>query len=194
MLSNVNLFSQEFTINFQFKVTHVPFLSGGEDNGRRPELASITPSSSPQTSFLECEICHVILKSVKDLGIHKRENHPAVMKQKECSDQSTPSPVSCGNRKPAPSPVLLPGQIGCPVCKIGCNDRQTLIGHVGAEHPSHKFMCDEANCFKVYISKSGLFKHKKTHIPEETDDSVLCMDCEQTFKSEEDCNNHNFPA
>ena len=83
---------------------------------------------------------------MRDLGIHKRENHPAVIKQKAHSDQSTPSPVSHGNWKPAPSSVLLPRQIGCPVCKIGCNDRQTLIGHVGTEHPSHKFMCDEANC------------------------------------------------
>ena len=55
-------------------------------------------------------------------------------------------------------------------------------------------MCDELNCFKVYISKSGLFKHKKTHVTDETDNSVLCMDCQETFKSEEDCNNHNCPS
>ena len=119
MFSNVSLFSQQFTINFQFKVTDVPFLSGGKDNIRRPELAGISPSSNIQTSFVECEICHVVLKSVRDLGIHKRENHPAVMKQKLCSgqlpsDQSTPLPVLHGNQKPAPSPVLLPRKIGCP--------------------------------------------------------------------------------
>ena len=101
---------------------------------------------------------------MRDLGNHKRENHPPIVKQKVHSgtaNQATPSPVSHGNQKPAPSPVLLPGQIPCPVCKIACNDRQTLLGHVSAEHPSYQFMCDEANCFKAYISKSGLFKHKK---------------------------------
>ena len=92
------------------------------------------------------------------------------------------------------SPVLLPGQIRCPLCKISCNDKNVLMGHVSAEHPAYKFMRDELNCFKVYISKSGLFKHKKTHVPEETDDSVLYMDCQQTFKSEQDCDNHNCPA
>ena len=68
------------------------------------------------------------------------------------------------------------------------------MGHVSAKHPAYKFMCDELNCFKVYISKPGLFKHKKTHVPEETDESVLCIDCQQTFKSEQDCENHNCPA
>ena len=29
---------------------------------------------------------------------------------------------------------------------------------------------------------------------DETDNSVLCLDCQETFKSEEDCNNHNCPA
>ena len=77
------------------------------------------------------------------------------------TDQATPLPVSCGNQKPASSPVLLSGQIPCPICKIGCYDRQTLLEHVSAEYPSYKFMCDEANCFKAYISKSGLSKHKK---------------------------------
>ena len=52
-------------------------------------------------------------------------------------------------------------------------------------------MCHEANCFEIYISKSGLFKHKKIHVQ---DDSVLCMDCKETFKSEEDCDNHQCPA
>ena len=94
------------------------FLSGGEDNMGRAELASISPSSSTQTSCENCENCHVILKSVGDLGIHKRENHPAVVKQKACSgplppDQSTPSlwKSSYGNWKPAPNPVSLHGQI-----------------------------------------------------------------------------------
>ena len=173
-------------------------MSGGKDNIRRPELAGISPSSSTQTSFVECEICHVIVKSVRDLGNHKRENHPAVMKQKVCSgplpsNRSTPSPVLHGNQKTATSPVLLPGQIGCPVCKIGCNDKQTLTGHVGAEYPSHKFMCDEANCFKVYISKSGLFKHKK-HTSLRKPMTVFCVWTLNKHLNEEDCDNHNCPA
>ena len=165
MFTKVSLFSQQFTIHFLCKFTHGDFLAGGEANLRIPELAATTsPSLITHTSFIECEICHVILKSVRDLGNHKRENYPPIVKQKVCSgtaDQATPSPVSHGNQKPAPSPVLLPRQIPCPVCKVGCNDRQTLLGHVSVEHPSYKFMCNEANCFKVYISKSGLFKHKK---------------------------------
>ena len=55
-------------------------------------------------------------------------------------------------------------------------------------------MCHEANCFKIYISKSGLFKHEKTHVQDTQDNSVLCMDCKKTFKSEEDCDNHQCPA
>ena len=101
---------------------------------------------------------------MRDLEIHKRENHPPIVRQKVRSgtaDQATPSPVSHGNQKPGQSSVLLLGQIPCPVCKIGCNDRQTLLGHISPEHLSYKFMCDEANCFKAYISKLGLFKHKK---------------------------------
>ena len=29
---------------------------------------------------------------------------------------------------------------------------------------------------------------------DETEDSVLCMDCQETFKLEDDCDNHNCPA
>ena len=31
-------------------------------------------------------------------------------------------------------------------------------------------------------------------MPEEANNSVLCMDCQKTFKSEEDYNNHNCAA
>ena len=34
----------------------------------------------------------------------------------------------------------------------------------------------------------------KTHVQDAQDDSVLCMDCKETFKSEEDCDNHQCPA
>ena len=111
--------------------------------------------------------------------------------------QFSTSPVPHGNvqKTPIGSPVLLPGQIACPLCKIGCNDKNVLVGHVSTEHVQYKFMCDELNCSKVYISKSGLFKHKKKlqEVVEETDDSVLCMDCQQTFKLEIDCDNHSCP-
>ena len=180
------------------KFTHGDFLAGGEANLQIPELAATTsPSSITHTFFVECEICHVILKPVRDLGNHKRENHPPIVKQKVCygtADQANPSPVSRGNKKPAPSPVLLPRQIPCPGCKIGCYNRKTLLGHVSAEHPSYKFMCNEANCFKANISKSGLFKHKRNHILQDSYDSVLCMDCQETFKCEDDCDNHQCPA
>ena len=68
----------------------------------------------------------------------------------------TPFPVSHGNvqKTPVPSPVLLPGQILCPVCKVSCNDKNVIIGHASVEHPAYKFTCDELNCCKVYISKS----------------------------------------
>ena len=136
------------------------------------------------------------------MGIHKRDHHSGIVKPKAwpgplLSLTKTPSPVSHGNvqKTPVAGPVLLPGQIPCSLCKISCNDKNVLMGHVSAEHLAYKFMCDELNCFKVYISsKSGLFKHKKTHVPEETDDSVLCMDCHETFKLEQDCDNHNCPA
>ena len=55
-------------------------------------------------------------------------------------------------------------------------------------------MCDEVNYNKVYISKSELLKHKKTHVQELADDKVLCMDCKETFKSKEDGDNHDCPA
>ena len=55
-------------------------------------------------------------------------------------------------------------------------------------------MYDEPNCFKAYISKSGLFKHKRTHIPQDSDESVICMDCNEAFKHEDDCNNHECPT
>ena len=112
------------------------------------------------------------------------------------SATKTPSPVSHGTvqKTPVTSPVLLPGQIACPLCKIGCNDKNVVLGHTSAEHLAYKFLCDELNCNKVYISKSGLFKHKKTYVQEETDDSVLCMDCQQTFKTEVDCDNHDCPT
>ena len=157
MFTKVSLFSQQFTINFLCKFTHGHFLSGAKANIRIPELAATpSPSSITWTSFIECQMCHVILKSVRDLGIHKRENHPPIIRQKAYSgtaDQAIPSPASRGNQKPAQSPVLLLGQIPCPVCKIGCNDRETHLGHVSVEHPSYKFMCDEANCLKAYVSK-----------------------------------------
>ena len=70
--------------------------------------------------------------------------------------------------------MLLQGQIPCPVCKVGCSDEETLVGHVGAEHPSHRYMCHEANCFKIYISKSGLFKHKK-HMSKTHKMTLLCV-------------------
>ena len=155
-----------------------------------------SPSSSTQSCFIECEICHVVFKSICDLGTHRREHHPPIIKQQVHS--GTPdgptSPIFHVNQKPAKSPMLLQGQIPCPVCKVGCSDKETLVGHVGAEHQSHRYMCHEANCFKIYISKSGLFKHKKTHVQDAQDDSVLCMDCKETFKSEEDCDNHQCPA
>ena len=138
---------------------------------------------------------------MRDLGIHIRDNHSSIVKPKVwpgpmLSLIKTPSPVSRRNvqKTPVASPVLLPGQIPCPLCKISCNDKNVVIGHVSVEHPAYKFMCDELNCCKVYISKSGLFKHKKTHVPEEGDNSVLCMECNETFKSEEDCDNHNCAA
>ena len=55
-------------------------------------------------------------------------------------------------------------------------------------------MCDEPNCFKAYISKSGLFKHERTHIPQDSNESIICMDCNETFKCEDDCDNHECPA
>ena len=175
--------------------THCNFLSGENTNIRVPELhtPAPSPSSSTQSCFIECEICHVIFKSIQDLGTHRREHHLPIIKKKVHSG-TTPLPVSHVNQKAACSPVLLPGQIPCPVCKVGCSDKHTLVGHVGAEHPTHRYMCNVPNCFKIYISKSGLFKHKKTHVQHEQADSVLCMDCKETFKSEEECDNHQCPA
>ena len=137
------------------------------------------------------------------MGLHKKEHHSGLFKPKPrpgpvSSVSKTPSPVPHGNvqKTPIGSPVLLPRQIACSLCKISCNDKNVLMGRVSTEHVQYKFMCDELNCFKVYISKSGLLKHKKTHqeVVEETDNSVLCMDCQQTFKPEIDCDNHSCPA
>ena len=115
-------------------------------------------------------------KNERDLGLHKKENHFSIVKPKAqpeplLSVTKTQSPVSHGNvqKTPVASPVLLPAQIACPQCKISCNDKQILLGHVSAEQLAYKFMCDKLNCFKVYISKSGLFKHKKTHAMDETE-------------------------
>ena len=125
---------------------------------------------------MECEICHVVFKSICDLGTHRREHHPPIIKQKVHS--GTPdgptSPVFHVNQKPAKSPMLLQGQLSCPVCKVGCSDKETPLGHAGAEHPSHRYMCHEANCFKIYISKSGLFKHKK-HMSKMHKMTVFCV-------------------
>ena len=49
-----------------------PFLSVGDQTTRRPELAGVSPAASVHTTFLEYDICHVMVKSVQDLGIHKK--------------------------------------------------------------------------------------------------------------------------
>ena len=167
------------------------FLSVGDPNMRRPDLSWVSPPTTLQTFFIECDICHLLCKNVRALGQHKKENHFSTVKPKAHPGPlplatKPPSPVSHGTvqKTPVTSPVLLPGQIACSLCKISCNDKNVLLG----------LLCDELNCNKVYISKSGLFKHKKTHVQEETDDSVLCMDCQQIFKTEADCDNHDCPA
>ena len=134
-------------------------------------------SSSTQSCFIECEICHIIFKSIHDLGTHRREHHPPIIKKKVHSgtpDGPISSPVSRVNQKPAKSPMLFQGQISCLVCKVGCSDKETPVGHVGEEHPSHRYMCHEANCCKIYISKSGLFKHKK-HMSKMHKTTVFCV-------------------
>ena len=171
-LSNLSLFLDMLSnaISFLLKIYKLfPFLSVGDQTTRRPELLWVSPATNVHTAFIECDICHVMVKSVWDLRIHKKEHHFSIIKPKAHPGPvpnviKTPSPVSWGNvqKTPNPSPVLLLGWIACPLCKTGCNDRGILMGHISAEHPGYKFLCDKVNCNKVYISKSGLFKHKKT--------------------------------
>ena len=91
--------------------------------------------------FIECDICHITCKNVRDLGLHKKEHHSGLFKPKPrpgpvSSVSKTQSPVPHGNvqKTPIGSPVLLPRQIACPLCKISCNDKNVLMGHVSAEH------------------------------------------------------------
>ena len=125
MFINASLFLNQFTkfcLFFQ-TIYNIFNFSLGDPTQRRPELTCVSPTRSAQPSFIECDICHKMSKSVRDLGIHKRDNHSGIVKPKVQpgpmpSLTKTPSPVSHGNvqKTPVASPVLLPGQIPCPLC------------------------------------------------------------------------------
>ena len=125
---------------FPHYLQYFQFLSAADPNMRR-QLSCVSPTPSAQTAFIECDICHVTCKNVRDLGLHKKEHHSVLFKPKPrqgpvSSVSKTLSPVPHGNvqKTRIGSPVLLPGQIACPLCKIGCNDKNVLMGHVSAEH------------------------------------------------------------
>ena len=82
---------------FNSKLQAFPiFLSAGQQTMRRPELAWVSPTVSVQTAFIECDICHVMVKFVQDLGIHKKENHFSIIKPK-----AHPGPLQAVTKTPS---------------------------------------------------------------------------------------------
>ena len=64
-------------------------------------------------------------------------------------------------------------------------------GHICREHPKFVFICLDPNCLKAYITWSGLNKHKSKHLdPGKDDYPVCCLFCEQSFKTEDLCDEH----
>ena len=99
---------------FPHYLQYFQFLSAADPNARR-QLSCVSPTPSAQTVFIECDICHVTSKNVRDLGLHKKEHHSSLFKPKPrlgpvASVSKTPSPVPHGNvqKTSISSPVLLP--------------------------------------------------------------------------------------
>ena len=140
-------------------------------------------------------------KNVKGLGAHKREVHSGVYKPK--SKQSVP-PLTTAAATPTKStthPTVSPQgsgtQVACRLCKMLFDDGSSVLGHISAEHPQYKFFCDYESCYRSFITRSGLYKHKKQVHPKEpkegpeTDDfTVGCFLCGQEFNSEDACDEH----
>ena len=84
------------------------------------------------------------------------------------------------------------------------DDGSSVFGHIQAEHPQYIFFCDYTACYRSFITRLGLYKHKKQVHPKEQEKpdpeteeymyTVGCVLCGLEISSEEACNEHDCPA
>ena len=82
------------------------------------------------------------------------------------------------------------------------DDGSGVFGHIRVEHPQYIFFCDYPTCYRSFITRLGLYKHKKQVHPKEQDKpepdteeyAVGCVLCGLEFTSEEACNEHDCPS
>ena len=123
--------------------------------------------------FIECDICHAACKNIKELGSHKGEVHAGVykLKSKQVIPPSTPpAPTpSKSSKHPTVSPQVSGTQVACNLCKMVFDDGSSVFGHIQVEHPQYIFFCDYSACYRSFITRSHLYKHKKQVHPKEQD-------------------------
>ena len=87
------------------------------------------------------------------------------------------------------------GVFRCHICQAFSDNPVDIRNHICHEHPKFLFVCSDAGCVKVYVTWSGLNKHKQKHSDQvEEDYPVCCLFCEQGFKSADECDEHLCPG
>ena len=162
-------------------------------------------SQKQKSSFTECDIYHFVCKNIRELGIHKRGMHYGHYKPKaqQTPPSSTPptQTVPTSKNKPVSPAVSEVVEVACHICKMGFSDGSLFVGHIQVEHPCYSCFCNFPNCYRSFVTRSGLYKHmKQVHQNDKPDDdkpdddtaefNVGCGLCYMEFNSEEACDAH----
>ena len=86
--------------------------------------------------------------------------------------------------------------------KMVFDDGSSVFGHIQVEHLQYIFFSDCPACYRSFITRSGLYKHKKQVHPNEQDNPdpendeyvVGCVLYGLEFTSEEACDEHDCPS
>ena len=113
-------------------------------------------SKKQKGSFIECDICHFVCKNIKEIGAHKRDVHSAVYRPKSKQLVSQLSTPSVTPNKATKHHTVTPQSSG----KMLIVEGSSVFRHISAEHPQYKFFCDYETCYRSFITRSGLYKHK----------------------------------
>ena len=146
------LFLISFTPGLQ--ICHFLFFSFQEHQNTTKSICSTHDDSSSQkqkSSFIKCDICHAVCKNIKELGAHRYEVHAGVYKPKLKQVIPPSTPPAATPSKSLKQPTVSP-QV---------DDGSSVFGHIQAEHPQYIFFCNCTACYRSFITRSGLYKHKK---------------------------------